>query len=177
MNNTVFKKAVYFYAVFFFTTVVIAGCSPAMRKKFVRQKKEEEDNSLIPVLEPIDYPNQLETVKTRYDYFYALLKVWHKDALTLIDDSHSDKQMTYAVRQMAVQLRELGKILDGRSQQKIINGIKAVEDVLAYYEKPAAFRSRDIIRKSLKRLTDSVIRPLDYEKIKGDLKGSYESAD
>ena len=171
MNNNILRRIVSAVLCFVLIGGALAGCSPAMRKKFVRQKKKmEEDDAFIPVLEPIDYPNTLETVKTRYDYFYALLKVWHKDALMLIDDEHTDKQIKYTITQIKIQLEELGKIFEGDAEEAALAGIIKVDEVLAYYDKPESFRNRDIIRKSLQRLTDSVIKPLSFENIRDDLK-------
>lgn len=149
---------------------LLVGCSSAMRKKFIRQKKKtDEEINFVPILEPIDYPNQLETSKIRYDYFYALLKVWHKDALTLIDDEHTDKRIVYTITQMKVQLEELNKIfVDGATKEKTVEAVKAVELVLANYDNPPAFRNRDIIRRQLQRLMNAMIKPLSFENIKED---------
>ena len=150
--------------------ITLSGCSPAMRKKFVREKEKTEDESFVPVLDPVDYPNTLETVKTRYEYFYALLKVWQKDALTVLEDGPSDKQMTYILMQIRLELEELQKILTGESGQKAQNGLERVDHILAYYDKPEAFRSRDIIRRDIKNLGDAVIKPLEFESVKKDLR-------
>jgi len=149
--------------------IVITGCSPAMRKKFIRQKENSQEGMVLPVLEPLEYENQLETIKTRYHYFYALLKVWQKDAIALVDDHVSDKQIVYTISQMALQLTELSEMLTGSSRQTALDGIASVEKVLAYYDQPVSFRNKDVIRQSLQRLTDSVVRPLEYEAVKGDL--------
>lgn len=170
MNKKVFYPVRWVVIGMIVGSVLLQGCSPAMRKKFVRQKnKSDEDIEFVPVLEPVDYPNMLETSKTRYEYFYALLKVWHKDALILIDDEHSDKQIIYTITQIKLQLEELNRILTGKAQQIVVNGIEAVDEILAYYDNPPAFRNQAIIRKQLQRLSDSAIRRLVYEDIKGDL--------
>ncbi len=150
--------------------MAVSGCSPEMRKKFVRKKKKADDSSFVPVLEPVEYANQLKTLKTRYDYFYALLKVWHKDILVLIDDEYSDKQMVYTITQMKIQLQELDKMVVGKSQEVIQRGIDEVNRILAFYDQPQAFRNRDIIRKSVQRCQKTIIKPLAYEKIQQDLK-------
>lgn len=171
MNNKIFQRKICVIVCALMVGSLLAGCSPAMRKKFVRQKnKTDESTEFIPVLEPIDYPNQLETGKTRYDYFYALLKVWHKDALMLINDDHTDKQIRYTITQMKLQLDELNKIFEGQAKQKVSESIKSVDSILAYYDMPVSFRNRDIIRKQLQRLRDSVMEPLAFENIKDDLK-------
>ncbi|MEW5895122.1 MAG: hypothetical protein AB1650_05140 [Candidatus Omnitrophota bacterium] len=148
----------------------INGCSPAMRKKFIRQKKKDVVSEVIPVLEPMDYENKMEDVKTRHDYFYALLKVWHKDALMLLEDEPSAKQMVYTLRQIRVQLEELDKIIDGKPDTVIGEGLKKVDEIMLSYERPEAFRNRDIIRKDIQDFRDDVIRLLDYESVKNYLR-------
>jgi len=158
--------------VFCLAAVTLLGCSPAMRKKFVREKKKADvEDTVIPVLEPEEYPNELETSKTRYEYFYALFKVWHKDALTVLDDNPSDKQMVYIFNQMALQLEELSKLFTGTTAEKVAAGLTEVRGLLAEYEKPIQLRNQDIIRKKIQRLRESVIEPLSEESIKDDLKG------
>jgi hypothetical protein len=152
-------------------SIIVSGCSPEMRKKFIRErKKDTNENMVMPVLDPEEYPNMLETTRTRYDYFYALLKVWQKDALALIDDRASDKQMRYALGQVAVQLQELTKIFDGPSRDVAQNGIQKVDEILVQYDKPEAFRNNDIIRRDIQRLADTVIKPLSPEAVLRDLK-------
>lgn len=169
MTRNILKKMMSFGICVFFVCSCCSGCSPAVRKKFVRQKKKEEDLSFVPVLDPVEYPNQIETVKTRYDYFYALLKVWQKDAATLIDDEYTDKQMVYTIRQMRVQLDELEKILTGTSRQKIRDGQKRVDEILAFFDQPKGFRNRSIIRKRIQKIRKVVINPLAFEYVKNDL--------
>jgi len=149
--------------------ILVVGCSPAMRKKFIRQNDNKEEDVIIPVLEPLEYENELQSVKTRYHYFYALLKVWLKDAVALVDDHVSDKQVVYTISQITLQLSELSNMLTGASRQTALDGISSVEKILAYYDQPASFRNKDIVRRSLQRLTESVVRPLEYDLVKGDL--------
>ena len=151
--------------------ITLSACSPEMRKKFIRKKaKTDEEDSFIPVLDPVDYPNTLETVKSRYEYFYALLKVWQKDALTVLDDEPTDKRMTYILVQLRLQLEELQKILTGNSAQTVADGLRHVDHILAYYEQPESFRNRDVIRRDIQRLSDTVIKPLQFETVKDDLR-------
>ena len=157
-------------AIFSFLIVSLVGCSPAMRKKFVREKKNPEQKTVIPVLDPIEYDNQLQSVKARYDYFYALLKVWHKDALTIFSGNHSVKQMTYTLRQIRLQLEELDKIIEGQPKEKIAEGIRRTEEIIAHYQKPEGFRNKDAIRRDIYLLKDDIIKPLDFESVKNYLR-------
>ncbi|HSV43714.1 MAG TPA: hypothetical protein VLJ10_04085 [Candidatus Bathyarchaeia archaeon] len=172
MINKRYQMVSVVIVVFCLAAVTLLGCSPAMRKKFVREKKKAHvDDAVIPVLEPEDYPNELETSKTRYDYFYALLKVWHKDALTVLEDNPSDKQMVYVFNQMVLQLEELSKLFTGTTAEKVAAGLTEVRGLMTEYEKPVQFRNQDVIRKKIQRLRERVIEPLSEESVKDDLKG------
>ena len=144
--------------------LMASGCSPEMRKKFIRERKSGTgQNTVMPVLEPVEYPDALETAKMRYDYFFALLKVWQKDALMLIDDGASDRQIRYALGQIKLQLQELEKLFDDESRTTAQEGIQKVDDILAQYDQPASLRNAGMVRRDVERLRETVIKPLSSE--------------
>ncbi len=88
----------------------------------------------------------------------------------MLDDEHSTKAMVYTLRQIRIQLEELDKLIDGKPQKVIDDGLNRAEAILATYDKPEAFRDRNILKKDVERLRDDVIEPLSFESIKDYLR-------
>lgn len=155
----------------FLMGAIVFGCSPAMRKKFIRERKEPQNqDAVVPILEPTEYANAIETVRARYDYFYALLRVWHKDAVILAEEGASDRQMRYTLDQMKMQLQELMVMLGGASRQTAERGMGELADLLKEYDRPVSLRNSSMMLGNIQKLTDTVIQPLAFDHVQTDLR-------
>ena len=98
---------------------IASGCEP-LRKKFTRQKKKDESQSaFIPVLDPVDYPDKVETPEESYRHYFSLWQVWDKDFMMRLQENSSDKKINFTFNQVLLQLTEMEKLLTGEKQQKI----------------------------------------------------------
>src|SRR3989338_8775878 len=99
---------------------MLSGCEP-LRKKFTRQKKKDQSQSsqFIPVLDPLDYPDKVQTPEEKYRHSFSLWQVWHKELMMRLEEQASDKKINYTFNQVMVQLTEMEKLLTGEKQEKL----------------------------------------------------------
>lgn len=129
-------------------TVFSSGCEP-LRKKFTRKKKGEQKQEVIPVLIPIDYPPSTHSAKERYQYHYALWRVWDKELMQTMDKKYSDKKQRYLLEQIIVQLNEMKKWITSEKQsplEALIRDFQQIQDQMA---EPSPLRNRFSLKKKL----------------------------
>ncbi len=169
IHKTVFtRRAVLGLALVLMVSIVFGGCA-SVHRKFTRKKKNVQDDEVIPVLNPIDYPPPVFTSMDRYQQFYDLFKIWHKDIITVLDDGPSDKQILYKFSQMAVQLEGMKGLLQGAALDRLNAALDEYGKVVGIYEKSAAFRSEMEIKSRVKNLGEIVVDDLKPDLVKKDL--------
>lgn len=119
-----------------------AGCEP-LRKKFSRKKKKvEETAESLPILDPVDYPDKIETPDVLYKKQYSLWRVWHKDLVRIFEDNGNEKRLTYTVDQMLEQMAGMEKFLTGESKTRFSALIADIKTLREEFGKPAALRNK-----------------------------------
>ena len=116
------NKRNFFFTVFICllsVSVLAGGCTP-LRKKFIRQKKKDQETSeIVPILEPIDYPDVIHTAVEDYKQRYALSHVWHREFLNALEEDSNLKQELYSLDQLIVQLQQMQKLLVPEKSSKL----------------------------------------------------------
>jgi hypothetical protein len=134
----------------FFTVTVTTGCE-SLRKKFTRKKKTgEESEGVMPLLEPVDYPEKVETSATLYQRYYSLWQVWYKEfVVTMEEGGGSDKRALYDLNQLLTQLGDMQKIVIGEKQKQLAQHYTAVEGVIKKYNQPAPVRNTPVLKSTI----------------------------
>lgn len=129
-----------------------AGCAP-LRKKFIRKKKRDaqQNQSFIPVLEPLDYPQKVYSPEERYRHHYSLWKVWDSDLLQAMGRGDSDKRQKYLLGRTIEQLEEMRTWLTGEKGEELAALVDDLRAVQRDYEKPASVRNEFSIRRKIER--------------------------
>ena len=137
--------------------MITSGCAP-LRKKFTRQKKadKENNNQFIPVLDPIDYPEQRVSAEETYKYHYSLWKVWNKDLLQTVERDGSDKRQKYLANQSLEQLEAMHELLNDESKTQFAPLVSDLKNVLVELDKPEAMRSKFGVRTKIERYAKKV---------------------
>lgn len=112
-------------------SVVLTGCEP-LRKKFTRKKKASqiENDKFIPVLEPQEYPTPEENPEENYKQHYAMVRVFHKDLMTSVQEKARVKRSSYAYNQVMDHLNQMKSLLIEEKKGEI----EKLERILDYYK-------------------------------------------
>lgn len=145
----------------------VTGCEP-LRKKFIRQKKEQT-REVIPVLEPIDYPEKVETAEEIFVRHIGLWRVWQKEAMTDISEGSSDKRIRDDLSRMQTSLERMKELLNADRQQLVQTYIDRLGKVQSAIGRPAQFRNRSTLLQDLRILDKDVRANLKFETVKDEL--------
>jgi hypothetical protein len=130
-----------------------AGCEP-LRKKFTRQKKKSAvDDSVIPVLEPVEYPVKQHGAKEEYAQHYSLFRVWFSDFDTNRNNTSNEKKLIFNLDSALKELGEMEMVLKSPAKEELAKIKAQVEFIRKEYDKPKAFRNQARI--------DSEVRSID----------------
>jgi len=154
MNKLKAIMTFFFLSIFILTTL---SCQP-LRRKFTRKKKKDRHGpQFIPVLDPIDYADKVQSSEERYRYHYSLWKVWEKDLLSFIEAKGSDKKQKYLLEQLINQLEEMNKWLVEEKQKELRDIIKEYINLRKVYTRPNSMRNIYSLKRKL-RLSGKKIR-------------------
>lgn len=142
----------------------LGGCEP-LRKKFTRKKTETKKQEFIPVLQPVDYPEQYEDPGEKYQHHHSLSRVWYKDLMTAYEDDASDKRLIYILNQMIVQMEEMERLLTRNKQAEMREWVDTARSIAEQLEVPAAVRSHFKIKNDLKALGKAITDKFSYENV------------
>jgi len=145
----------------------VMGCAP-LRKKFTRQKKEKP-REVIPILEPIDYPEKEETAEEIFIRQLGLWRVWQKEAMTDIADGSSDKRIKDDLSRLRTSLEKIRELLRAERQQAVQVYIDRLGSIQRVLERPVQLRNRSTLLKELRVLDKDVRANLRIETVKDDL--------
>lgn len=133
-----------------------AGCEP-LRKKFTRKKKDAQAIEVLPVLEPIDYPDKVETPQMLLKHHYGLWQVWFGEVERDMSEGSTDKRMAYNLNQLSIQLEELQKIFSGEQKKQLEAYALRLARIQAEFTKPQALWNVSTLETDL-RLLDKDFR-------------------
>jgi hypothetical protein len=123
------KKMVLVIAGLLVLSLSLSSCD-TLRQKFTRHKKQvEEDQSLVPVLEPEEYPTPQQNPVENYKENYALIKAWYTDLWTAIDDKSSSRYTHYIISQVTNHITQMEKLVDAPTQANLVK----LQSFLDYY--------------------------------------------
>ena len=133
-------------------SLVLNGCTP-LRKKFVRKKKEDRqtDQRFIPVLDPVDYPEKVQSVEENYKYHYSLWKVWNKDLIQVLSRDGSEKRQKYLLSQSIEQLKEMQNSINDRKLTEFGGLLTELESVRQEYTRPPSMRNKFLMKSKIER--------------------------
>ena len=110
------KKAVVVLTGLLVLSMSLSSCD-TLRKKFTRHKKQgEEDQSIVPVLEPEEYPAPEHNPQQNYKEHYDLIKAWYNDLWSALHDKSSEKYLHYIIREVTNHITEMKKLVDAPTQ-------------------------------------------------------------
>ena len=133
-------------------TFSLGGCS-TLRRKFVRKKKEDKavSQKFVPVLEPIDYPDNVYSPLDKYQKYYSLWRVWERDLLQAVKAKESDKRQKYLLVQTIEQLEGMAGLLTEAKKVEFLPVVEDLREVGDVYDKPAFMRNTFSIQKKIER--------------------------
>ena len=174
MNNfkasgeVLFNKLVIVILVFMMIPI-LSGCEP-LRKKFKRKKKKSSASAeIMPILDPIEYPEKIKSVESKYKHFYSLWRVWHRDMMIAFLRETNDKRMVYYINQLIVQLDELQQLVIGEKKQELLKFKSRLENIKLKYDKPAGLRNKDGMKKEVGLIGKKIMREFKIDKMKDSL--------
>jgi hypothetical protein len=145
----------------------LSSCE-TLRKKFTRNKKKNESSDFIPVLEPQEYPAPQNDPVKQYRQHYALIKAWHKELSSNVQEKVSDKKQTYTLNEIYNHISEMQKLVNTQTSAQLQ---KAAEQ-LNYYrdalQQPVPLRNITRIQSDLRAFHHMLVQ-LNVNKIKEDL--------
>jgi len=148
---------------------IASGCEP-LRKKFTRQKKKDESQSaFIPVLDPVDYPDKVETPEESYRHYFSLWQVWDKDFMMRLQENSSDKKINFTFNQVLLQLTEMEKLLTGEKQQKIREYIGQLTALGQDLKQPAQIRNSSLIQRKVEHIGKDLRIGFRFKDVQGSL--------
>lgn len=151
------------------TLLTAAGCEP-LRKKFVRKKKEGTQSSeVVPILDPIDYPDKVETVGSAYQQRYALWGMWQKELLTDFEDRAADKKIRFDFDKSLAPLAEMHRLLTGETQESLGRLLENLRDIRRQMEAPSSRRDDASLRRRIDKAGRAVKKDFKYEKVQDAL--------
>ena len=169
LNNRVLRFQIFTVVLIFATTCFFSGCEP-LRKKFVRKKKKDQKKELIPLLDPIDYPEKEDDPAVCYQHHYALWKVWAKDLIAVLQSrGYSDKRIRYLLGQLLVNMEEMEKLLKSPKKEGMIKYIKKLKNVVEEFETPAALRNDYTIRKRIELIDKQMRQKMKFKEVQESL--------
>ncbi len=156
-TNEAKSTAVKFTVGFLCAALLSTGCAP-LRKKFLRQKKADKVQEVMPVLEPVDYPANVETPQKRYARCYGLWKVWHNElSESTYGPIDNAKHVRYIFSQDIQQLEKMSGVLSGADQDGLRVVVAEMRSALADFDEPDAMRNMVVIRRKI-RTSDKTVR-------------------
>lgn len=148
MSDPFLQRRILAVLVFFVGVSWLVGCEP-LRKKFTRQKKAPVGQEILPVLEPIDYPEKIEAPADILRQNYGLWKVWFQETMTSLQDKSTDKRIRFNLTQLETQVERLEVLFSGEPV-KILKGCRdRLVKVKAKMEQPEGLRNMDLIKAEL----------------------------
>ena len=166
----IFKRSAVFsfLIIFLFTSM---GCE-SLRKKFIRQKKKDQQDTseVIPILEPIDYPEPIYSPLKEYQKHYSMWKVWQRELLIGLEQAASAKQELYDLDQILTQLQEMEKLLVADKQAKFSSLTAQFESLKDQLSQPGPFRNTTNIKLKIESLGKTIREEYKFEKMKDHLR-------
>ena len=150
--------------------IASSGCEP-LRKKFIRQKKKDQQDTsgVIPILEPIDYPEPVYSPLKEYQKHYSMWKVWQRELLTGLEQAASAKQELYDLDQILAQLQEMEKLLVADKQAKLSSLTAQFESLKDQLSQQGPFRNTSSIKLKIESLGKTIREEYKFEKMKEHL--------
>lgn len=146
-----------------------SGCEP-LRKKFTRQKKKDQGASeIVPILEPIDYPDKVHSPLEDYKQRYSLWQVWYREFLNSLDESSSVKQKLYQLDQLIAQLQEMQKLLIPEKNSKLAVLIVQFQSLKEGVQEPGPFKNTTNIKLKTELLGKQIRGEYRFSKVKDSL--------
>lgn len=146
-----------------------AGCEP-LRKKFSRKKKKvEETAESLPILDPVDYPDKIETPDVLYKKQYSLWRVWHKDLVRIFEENGNEKRIFYTIDQMLEQMTGMERLLTGEAAARLSSLIADLKALRSEFEKPAGLRNKAALATKIGALEKEMRRHFRVDKISSSL--------
>ncbi len=116
VNDIRHRKVLFFIAGILVFSMSLSSCD-SLRQKFTRKKRKgEEVQTLVPVLEPEEYPSPGMDPEHNYKEHYDLIKAWYKDLWTAIDDKSTGKYIHYVITQVLNHIDQMKPLVDVPSQ-------------------------------------------------------------
>jgi hypothetical protein len=151
------------------TVAVSAGCEP-LRKKFTRQKKEgAEGVEMMPILDPIDYPEPVKNTANLYRQHYSLWQVWLRDFSTAMQEGYADKKIIYDLNQMIIQLQEMQKLVEG-DKQVLLKGYEGrLEKIKGRFADPSGMRNNAQLQQNVESVGKEMRQNFRFQAIEANL--------
>ncbi len=120
VNAIRYKREVFLLMGILVLSMSLSSCE-TLRKKFTRHKKQaEEDQSVIPVLEPEEYPSPEHNPQQNYQGHYDLIKAWYNDLWSALHDKSSEKYLHYIIGEVANHITAMQKLVDAPTQADLV---------------------------------------------------------
>lgn len=136
-------------------TFSMSGCE-TLRKKFIREKKKKDENTVVPLLEPIDYPDKVITPTETYQKHYGLWQVWSKDLIVAVEENSNDKRILFLMQQTLSELKGMALCISSDKVAPLSSVISDLEKVNQELSEPSTIRNMNLIQNKIERAFKSV---------------------
>ncbi|MBF0479262.1 MAG: hypothetical protein HQL26_07240 [Candidatus Omnitrophica bacterium] len=143
-----------------------AGCE-TLKKKFVRSKKEAQENTVEPILDPVDYPAKVVSAREQYLHYYSLYQVWSKEMTQNFEGGMDLKRQKYLCSQIIQQLIAMKDLLSAPKKDGLGGVIVKLEKNIAQLDDPIAMSNIHSVEMNFERNFRAIregYKPKDVEK-------------
>jgi len=172
--NRKFQRSIIFLIGILIITT-LGGCEP-LRKKFIRKKKgDKQEKEFVPVLDPIDYPDRIETPEQKYAQHYSLWRAWVKDLLLEFgEERRNDKRIIYDLNRIWMHLDEMQKRLMKEKQKKLQDYMRSIQRMLDEMNQTQRLRNNYGMRSKVLRMEKDLRNNFKPDQLEGSFVSAVE---
>ncbi|MFH1360086.1 MAG: hypothetical protein ABIJ41_03505 [Candidatus Omnitrophota bacterium] len=154
MKQKIFPNVCLIVSLFVFL-MTESGCEP-LRKKFTRQKKKTEVQQEVPILEPIEYPENIKSPQDTYQHHFNLWRVWHKELIGSMTENESRKRRLYFMEQVVINLEMMRDLLKGEKKDALIACLKKIQLIEQQLQSSMIAQNFSSLRRQLESLEKKI---------------------
>lgn len=161
------RRAVVVIAGLLALSMSLSSCD-TLRQKFTRHKKhEEEDQSIVPVLQPEEYPAPELSPEHNYREHYDLIKAWYNDLWADLNDKTTTRYSRYIIREVTNHITEMQKLVDAPTQANLVKLAGFLDYYRSSLDEPWPARNVSRIESDLRAFDRFLRDHLRADRIKG----------
>ena len=159
VTHSLLKKMMLSIVLVVFCAGSFTGCA-SLRKKFTRvPRNPKATDDFIPVLQPEEYKNVVETPRQVYGGHYSMVKIYFKDLWDVLERRDSTaKREKYIFTELLSHFDAMAVLLSEEKKSEAAALRARVQAVLKEYDKPDGLRRYDIIRNDMHQVEREIYK-------------------